>query len=209
MGLINPDFSTLTELFSSVFTHYREQEDKFPISRKVNGKYEPIPYRELEEDVQHLSAFLKHNGIAAQDRVAILSENRPGWYLSDMAILNLGAVNVPLYPSLPPNQIEYILNNCGAKAIIVSNTLQLGKILSIWQNLPELTLVIIMNRLEESMEDVIDLNSAKDQGARLLEEKPWLLEKNAGVARRYRDHHLYVRHYRITQRRHAYPQEYL
>ncbi len=177
MGLINPDFSTLTELFSSVFTHYREQEDKFPISRKVNGKYEPIPYRELEEDVQHLSAFLKHNGIAAQDRVAILSENRPGWYLSDMAILNLGAVNVPLYPSLPPNQIEYILNNCGAKAIIVSNTLQLGKILSIWQNLPELTLVIIMNRLEESMEDVIDLNSAKDQGARLLEEKPWLLEK--------------------------------
>jgi long-chain acyl-CoA synthetase len=176
MGLINPDFQTLPELFTSVFTHYRDQESKFPIARKVKGVYEPISYREFEEDVHHFSAFLKQNGVSPQDRVAILSENRPGWYLTDMAILNIGAIDVPLYPSLPPNQIEYILKNSGAKAIVVSNMLQLGKILSIWQNLSELSLVVVMNRLEESVEDVIDLNQAKDEGKKILEEKPWFLE---------------------------------
>lgn len=176
MGLINPEFRTLPELFSSVFAHYREKDSKFPIARKINGVYEPISYHALEDDVHHFSAFLKHNGICAQDRVAILSENRPGWYLADMAILNLGAVDVPLYPSLPPNQIEYILNNCSAKAIVVSNMLQLGKILSIWQNLPELNLVVVMNRLEEGIEDVVDLNQAKEQGKKILDEKPWILE---------------------------------
>ena len=176
MGLINPDFQTLPELFVSVFTHYRGQESKFPIARKVNGVYEPILYDALEEDVHHFSAFLKHNGVHSKDRVAILSENRPGWYLADMAILNLGAINVPLYPSLPPNQIEYILNNCSAKAIVVSNMLQLGKIISIWQNLPELCLVVVMNRLEELVEDVLDLNEAKEAGEKILEEKPWILD---------------------------------
>ena len=176
MGLINPDFQTLPELFSSVFYHFKGDESKFPIARKINGVYEPISYGAFEKDVHYLSAFLKHNGINSKERVAILSENRPGWYLADMAILNVGAINVPLYPSLPANQIEYILKNCSAKAIIVSNMLQLGKILSIWQNLPELTLVVVMNRLEEAIEDVLDLNQAKAKGKKILEEKPWLLE---------------------------------
>ena len=176
MGLVNPDFRTLPELFSSVFSHYREDDSKFPIARKINGVYEPISYRSLEEDIDHFASFLKQNGVTAKDRVAILSENRPGWYLADMAILNIGAINVPLYPSLPSNQIEYILNNCTAKAIVVSNMLQLGKILSIWQNLPELNLVVVMNRLEEEVEDVIDLNQAKEMGKKILEEKPWILE---------------------------------
>jgi long-chain acyl-CoA synthetase len=176
MGLINPDFQTLPELFSSVFSHYRGKKEKFPIARKINGAYEPIPYEALEEDVQAFSAYLRENGIDRHDRVAILSENRPGWYLADMAILNLGAIDVPLYPSLPPNQIEYILQNCSAKGIVVSNMLQLGKILSIWQNLPDLSLVIVMNRLEEPVDDVIDLNNVKETGKKILAEKPWILD---------------------------------
>lgn len=176
MGLINPGFQTLPELFTSVFNHYRGQSSKFPFARKINGVYEPISYSAFEKDVNSFAAFLKQNGIKAKERVAILSENRPGWYLSDMAILNIGAINVPLYPSLPANQIEYILSNCSAKGIIVSNMLQLGKILSIWQNLPELTLVVVMNRLEETIEDVLDLNQAKARGEKILAEKPWCLE---------------------------------
>ncbi|MWV54538.1 AMP-dependent synthetase/ligase [Chlorobium phaeovibrioides] len=176
MGLINPDFQTLPELFSSVFSHYRGKEKKFPFVHKLNGIYEPITYEDFHEDVQNFTAYLKENGIEPGDRVAILSENRPGWYLSDMSILSLGAIDVPLYPSLPPNQIEYILQNSEAKAIIVSNMLQLGKILSIWQNLPELMQIIVLNRLEEKIEDVTDLNSCKIEGKKILQAKPRLLE---------------------------------
>jgi long-chain acyl-CoA synthetase len=176
MGLINPDFQTLPELFTSVFSHFKGQSDKSPIARKINGAYVSISYDSLEEDCRHFAAYLKKRGIEPGDRVAILSENRPGWYLADMAILSLGATDVPLYPSLPPNQIEYILNNCGAKGIIVSNMLQLGKILSIWQKLPELSMVIVMNRLEEPVEDVIDLGQAKAEGIKILQAAPWLFD---------------------------------
>lgn len=176
MGLINPDFQTLPELFTSVFSHFRGQNDQAPIARKINGAYVPISYTSLEEDYHHLAAFLKDKGIERGDRVAILSENRPGWYLADMAILSLGAIDVPLYPSLPPNQIEYILNDCGAKGIIVSNMLQLGKILSIWPKLSELNLVIVMNKLDEPIDDVIELSEAKSEGKELLKASPWMLD---------------------------------
>lgn len=176
MGLINPDFQTLPELFASVFAHFRGKPDKFPLARKINGSYQPISYDSLESDCRDLAAYLVNAGIEPHDRIAILAENRPGWYLADIAILSIGAIDVPLYPSLPPNQIEYILKNCGAKGIIVSNTLQLGKIMSIWQNLPELNLVIVMNRLDEPVEEVIDLNHVKMEGRKVLLEKPWILE---------------------------------
>jgi len=176
MGLINPDFRTLPELFTSVFSHFKGQSDQAPIARKINGAYVPISYDSLAEDCRQLAAFLKEKGIESGDRVAILSENRPSWYLADMAILSLGAIDVPLYPSLPPNQIEYILNNCGAKGIIVSNMLQLGKILSIWPKLNDLNLVIVMNKLDEPIEDVIELSQVKSEGKKILEAAPWILD---------------------------------
>ena len=172
MGLIYPEFQTLPELFTHVFRHYRGQEKKFPIARKVNGAYEPVTYDSLSNDVSTLAAFLKHKGIEAKDRVAILSENRPGWYLSDMAILSIGAVDVPLYPSLPPNQIEYILKDSGTKAIIISNMLQLGKALSVWQNLPDLEFIVVMNRLDEKVDGVTELSDAKKTGRAILDSSP-------------------------------------
>ncbi|MEI8102283.1 MAG: long-chain fatty acid--CoA ligase [Chlorobium sp.] len=182
MGLINSDFQTLPALFESVFSKYRADNGKFPFARKINGIYEPVAYNVFENDIHTFSAFLKHHGVTSQERVAILSENRPGWYLADMAILNLGAINVPLYPSLPSSQIEYILNNCSTRAIIVSNMLQLGKILAIRQNLPKLTLLVVMNRLEEKIEGVIDLNQAKAEGEKILAGKPDFLEGTSVVA---------------------------
>ncbi len=172
MGLIYSDFKTLPELFSHVFRHYRGQKQAFPVSRKVNGAYEPISYDSLSDDVSSLAAFLKHKGIEAGDRVAILSENRPGWYLADMAILSIGAIDVPLYPSLPPNQIEFILKDSGSKAIVVSNMLQLGKILSIWQNLTDLEFIIVLNRLDETVEGAIELSEAKKTGREILDSAP-------------------------------------
>ncbi len=172
MGLIYPDFQTLPELFSRVFRHYKGQKKKFPLARKINGAYAPISYDSLCEDVSTLAAFLKHKGVEARDRVAILSENRPGWYLADMAILSIGAVDVPLYPSLPPNQIEYILKDSGSRAIIVSNMLQLGKVLSIWQNLPDLEFIVVMNRLDEKVDGVAELSDAKKTGRAILDSTP-------------------------------------
>jgi non-ribosomal peptide synthetase component E (peptide arylation enzyme) len=70
-------------------------------------------------------------GIRKGDRVAILSENRPEWTITDFAVLALGAVTVPIYPTQTSEQTSFILNDSGARVIAVSTQFQLEKVLTI------------------------------------------------------------------------------
>jgi long-chain acyl-CoA synthetase len=76
--------------------------------------------------------------------VAIVAENRPEWIVADMAIVSLGAVNVPVYPTLTPKQLEFIFNDATVKAAIVSNSFQLAKVLSIKSKVKSLRRIITM-----------------------------------------------------------------
>jgi long-chain acyl-CoA synthetase len=109
---------------------------------KEGGMWKTLSHGELEARVSRLAAALASSGIGRGDRVAILSENRPEWAISDYAALSLGAIDVPLYPTLPPNQIAYILRDCGARVVLVSTRQQLAKIQEIRGELPELEQVI-------------------------------------------------------------------
>ena len=81
---------------------------------KRGGRWTPISYRELAERVQDLSIGLQELGVRRGDRVAILSENRPEWAITDYACLAARAADVPIYPTLPTRQVEYILRDSGA-----------------------------------------------------------------------------------------------
>jgi long-chain acyl-CoA synthetase len=83
-------------------------------------------------------------GIGKENKVAIIAENRPEWVIADMAIVILGAVNVPVYPTLTPKQIEYIFNDAEVKMAIVSNTYQLNKVLKIKSAVKSLKRIVIM-----------------------------------------------------------------
>ncbi len=176
MPLINTTFKTLPEMFSSVFTHYKGRTDCFAMYRKLNGKYEGISHDDLKADVDALSAYLTSIGVEKGDRVAILSENRPAWVVADMAILQLGAIDVPLYPSLPPNQIAYILQNADCKAVIVSTALQLGKVRKIRDEVPSVKHIISMNELETAGDDEIELTKALALGKSYLQHHPTALD---------------------------------
>ncbi|MCS7014144.1 MAG: long-chain fatty acid--CoA ligase [Chloroherpetonaceae bacterium] len=171
-SLINPSFKTLPEMFEGVFNYYKGRTDHYALLRKVNGRYQGITHDALRADVDAFAAYLHSIGIRKGDRVAILSENRPEWVVSDMAILKLGAIDVPLYPSLPPNQIAYILQNSEAKAIVVSTGLQLGKIRKIRQEVPSLTHVISMNPIDNKGDSEVELDEAKQIGQRLAAQSP-------------------------------------
>lgn len=95
---------------------------------KQSGRYCPISYREFHEHVGHLASALIELGIEPGDRVAILSENRPEWLIADQAILSLGAVVVPIYPTLIADQITYLLEDAGVKAAFCSTAGQVSKI---------------------------------------------------------------------------------
>jgi long-chain acyl-CoA synthetase len=110
---------------------FAEAVRKYPalpaLSAKVDKEWKSLTYRELDDAVRRFSLGLRALGIAPGDRVAVLSENRPEWAIADLAALAAGATTVPIYPSLPPTQVGYILADSGSKAIIASDTKQLQK----------------------------------------------------------------------------------
>lgn len=80
------------------------------------------------------------------DRLALLAENRLEWTLTDYATLGLGAIDVPIYPTLLEPDIEFILRDSGSKGVVVSSETQLRKVLNIRPRLPELKFVLVMDR---------------------------------------------------------------
>src|ERR1017187_5381558 len=134
---------TIPDLF--VFLTEEYKVDKKILFRKINGGYEGVNYNEFKLETENLALGLAALGIKRGDKVAIMAENRPKWVYSDMAILGLGAVDVPLYPSLTAESVQFILNNSESKGIIVSNKFQLNKVLKIKPHCHYLNFIIVMN----------------------------------------------------------------
>ncbi len=101
--------------------------------------------KEVFERIRDLSLGFRALGIAAGDRVAIISESRPEWLLCDLAILAGGAVTVPIYPTLSAAQARYILQDSGARLAVVSTRLQFDKVQEIRHLLPALEAIVTMD----------------------------------------------------------------
>ncbi len=135
------DFKTLAELFLQA----TEREDRPAcFLTKSSGRYQSVSSRQTLRQVAALAESLRRLGARRGSRVALLSENRLEWALADYAILGLGAVTVPLYPTLLEPDIEYILRDSGAEGIFVSTRAQLEKVMKVRASLPELRWVAAM-----------------------------------------------------------------
>jgi len=133
---------TLVQMFWDVVEKHGA---KTSLMKKVEGNYQGFSYQEFGQRVKNFALGLASLGITHGDRVALISENRPEWAISDFAILSLGATNVPIYPTITPQQIEYILKDSGSRLIIVSTPELLNKVLEIFDQLPALQKVIYMD----------------------------------------------------------------
>jgi long-chain acyl-CoA synthetase len=109
---------------------------------RVDGKWQPISHATIEERVRRIALGLSVIGVSRGDRVAILSENRTEWALADYACLTAGFADVPIYATLPAEQIPYLLEDSGAVAIFVSTPAQAAKIASVRKRCPRLRHVI-------------------------------------------------------------------
>lgn len=140
---IQVPFETLTELYLNLASKYKGS-DKVAYARKPSPgtAYEPIVWDEITVDVQNLAAYLVSKGIKKGDTVAILSENRIEWVVVDLALQLLGVINVSLYATLPPNQVEYILNDSQASLFFVSTNIQLKKAVEVFEDCPTVKEVI-------------------------------------------------------------------
>src|ERR1700749_787777 len=108
------------------------------------GAWKPISSKELYGRGGAVADVFRSWGLKKGDRVAILSENRWEWAVTDFATLAIGGVDVPLYPTLTPEQIGYMLRDSGAKVAVVSSSEQYEKLMGAGE-LPELEYVVVMD----------------------------------------------------------------
>jgi len=149
---------------------------KTALRHKVSKAWQDISFTELGRRVEALASGLAALGIGKGDREALLSENRPEWAIADLAVLHLGGVVVPIYPTLPAPQVSYIAGNSEAKALIVSDTKQLKKAIEARASLPGLQHLIAMDddavtegEDAHTLSSVIARGEAEPLGARFAE----------------------------------------
>jgi long-chain acyl-CoA synthetase len=135
--------STLNDIF---FAATERNLDRAMLSRE-SGKWLPISSSDLRRNVAGAVHALQSWGVHKGDRVAILSENRPEWSTADFAILLLGAVTVPVYATLTPEQTAYTLRDSGATIVFVSSEQQLRKVQTILAE-TQVKRIVVMDQVE-------------------------------------------------------------
>ena len=101
-----------------VFTNAESWPDTVGLKRKVNGTWKPVTWREFAGQVRDMAAGFIAAGIQPGDRVGLMSRTRFEWTLLDYAILTAGGVTVPVYPTSSLEQVEWILGDSGAVAVV-------------------------------------------------------------------------------------------
>jgi len=123
-----------------LLAHYKEKypDQKVALAGKVNGQWREYSIDEYIEQTNIISGALIELGVQPQDKVAVISNNRPEWNILDMAITQIGAVMVPIYPTISEADYKIILNNCEAGICILEGIAVMNKIEAIWPETPTL-----------------------------------------------------------------------
>ena len=135
----------VTRIFDILDTYTEKwPEQKVALAKKENGtwiKYSPEQYQDISRKLAY--AFIEL-GIQPDDKIAIISNNRPEWNMIDMAVQQIGAILVPIYPTISKEDYLFTLNNCEAKFVIMEGASVMNKIEEILPNTPSLKLVYTM-----------------------------------------------------------------
>lgn len=145
---------------SRIFDFLQYQADKFPksdmLAGKEDGNWRQYSTAEVTATVNKLSAGLLSMGIGGndmvignQDKVALISKNRPEWLMLDMACQQIGAALCPVYPTTNINELEFIFNDAGVKLVFISGQEILDKVDSIRSRVPSLLNVYSFDELPD------------------------------------------------------------
>ena len=133
------------------------------IRRCADDGFEAYSSREVFERIRDLSLGLGELGVQPGDRVALISESRPEWVMTDLAVLTRGAVTVPVYPTLPVAQVRHILSDAGVSVAVATDDTQAEKVREAWSGLGELRTLIVVDWREEAARSEREVTFAEVQ----------------------------------------------
>ena len=154
---------TVCDIFYHSVDTFRKAEH---LKYKKDGTWRPISSEDLRTAVEEVSMGLRVLGVEKGDKVAILSENRPEWAIADLATLAIGAVDAPVYSTLTPAQVLYILNDSESKVVFVSNAAQAAKVAEVRPQARRLLHVIRMD--EAPIEGTLHFDEVRAKGREAL-----------------------------------------
>jgi long-chain acyl-CoA synthetase len=147
---------------------------------KTDDGWQPISWAEYERDVRRAAGGLRSLGVDRDDKVAILSLNRPEWHIADIATQALGGVTVPIYVTNSAPQVAYITGHSEAKVIVLEDAGQLKKILQTRHDLPLLSKVVLINDAGvESNDFVMTWAELLVAGDAFNADQPWDFDDHA------------------------------
>jgi long-chain acyl-CoA synthetase len=168
--------TTLVEVFERIGRVHKRSDT---LNYKRAGGWVAISSDEMLARIRRIAAGLHSLGIWHGDRVAILSESRPEWSLTDAGCMFAGAIDVPIYPTLTPAQVRYILKDSGARALLIANHDQFLQMKVILSECPALEHVVFFEEKGVEKSEGLTLAELEERGQALELEQPGLVNRLA------------------------------
>lgn len=167
---------TIGEMF---FNRVKKFQSHVALKFKQEGSWHDITWEEFGNKVENLAHGLLSLGIKPGDRVAILSENRPEWAISDLGIISIQGINVPIYHTNRAQQIEFVMQDSASKIIIVSTMALLKEVLTIKDNLHQLEQIVLIDYQGalDIPQEIISFQALLDLGDNYKKEHPSRLQE--------------------------------
>jgi long-chain acyl-CoA synthetase len=131
----DPDFKSLHQFFTFAANKIHHPDRPY-LMYKEAGNWENYTYRDIEEVVNQLGAWFIEIGLVKGDRVAMVVDNCPEYYMIDQTVQKLGLINVSIYPTLTADETEYIINDSGARVIFIGNAFLQKKFKKVQEKCP-------------------------------------------------------------------------
>ncbi len=168
----------MPDTLSRMFLHFTAAYPKNDmLMSKAGGAYRPISTADFALAVKEISLGLKSLGLRPGDKLVLLSENRPEWIMVDYAALCAGGVTVPVYTSLTPEQIRYIIQDSEATIVVCSTKEMWSKIEAVREDLPKVAHAVLIEG--DPPRGVLALEEIKSRGQALEAAEPGLFGRTA------------------------------
>jgi long-chain acyl-CoA synthetase len=163
---------TLGELF-----HFAAEKHDRPdaLNYKKDGAWHAIPTREMVTRAERIALGLYSLGLRKGDKAAILAANSPAWTIADAACQISGVIDVPIYTTLAPNAVAYIVNDSGSRVLFLEDREAYDRLSSILSDCPTVEKVVIFEGVEPDGGNVLTLSALEAAGERLRAERSGLI----------------------------------
>jgi long-chain acyl-CoA synthetase len=158
-------FTSLHYFLRNAANNIKTPQSTFLLA-KNDAAYQPITYAQVFDELNAVSAFLINKGYKKGDKAALIIENCPEYIAFDQGLMQLGMVNVSIYPTLSENEIQHILNDSQSAVILVGTPFLLKKINKIKANCPHLQYIITAFSDKKS-DDAISYDEMINEGKKL------------------------------------------